>query len=250
MKDPSVQIVIVDLGATTDILQACSASIAGQNYNGDVSCPIVQLQNDEPGGTMLSVIKHWIKSDAEYVGFCGSNYISFRDRIARQLGLMGRANITATYTDVDVVSSPPDVTPDELYTDASEWVTDRIEYAEFDPEMLGFNFTSGSTVIFKKKALEDAGAFQHLIAASYKPEVFLLTMAASRGQIVKLPGREARQPILTAKLENPLEAFFDKYGGILSWTSENKVKEYWRNLRFEAFVRDVRQIYKTNRWPV
>jgi len=230
----SVVIVVPYVHGTLDELRRCVESVKGQDYSGRVELLVINESENEdqdvsefigatvvrgpgnsrrrPGGVLLQILTGWMSSDADYMAMLSPTNTIPVDRLRLQTQRMSAESLAASYGDVVYLSRSG---IPELFEEAKP----------FRPEMLGRNCFSIETMMFRRHSFTEAGGFDHVFAAGYRPKAFLQMIAALSGVVERVP------TVLLHHTRGP-ELLEDGLPG----ESEYQGKAFWGRLRFERLL--------------
>jgi len=228
MPKTTVHIAVIDL--EHEYLPATLESILANSHGfleGQVSTSIVPATPSDIGGAFLGMTRAWLQSGADFVGYLTTGSVMALGRLETQVDFMNAQDLVASYTDIDEVTSSGEVLSREVFRD-------------FGPEMIGIECLNTESMLIDRKKFQEAGGFDYLMAGSYRPEVYLVTMAAIAGRISRFPaalhrrvfGRCHRGPGGSSAIE---------------WVSHD-AQAFWQRFQLERFVRQAREHYKSQGW--
>lgn len=168
------------------------------------------------------ILETWFSSDCQYVGWLSPFNQMEPGRLARQTALLDLKGLSAVYGDTTVYG--------ELGRSSH-----LLEARDFSPSMIGISSFSTETMLVDKMKFMEAGGFDHVLAACYKPKIYLVTMAALAGRIERLPGPAVRD------FASHYPSFEDtdilpSPKSISDELKPSDSRSLWTRIRFETFV--------------
>lgn len=193
----------------------------------DHVCAYTDMSTDDAGGLWLAIAKKWLASNADYICYMPPFFDNVNGRFRAQIDFMKQNDLAASYGDVAFLNE----TGNEY-----SWE----QYPEFSAEMIGAPVIPTETLLIDRNKFISVGGFDYMIAGSYNPIAYIMTMCAVAGRIMKLPNRT----LVHAKhnASDPMTRERE-----LSWlTTEGQ--NMWDRLKINKFVMQARKMYRDRRW--